>query len=133
MKNHHPNSQSKSFKKLDRTHCDQGKVHIKYFVSGRITRTLLGYEECEYHEKFLRYSCAYYKYASFNRNTVRHHLKRTHYSQKSYIKRIGCIKCKTESNYPHTAERRAIKQISGQNCNLGNNLGLSWTKIVRNQ
>ena len=90
-------------------------------------------EECEYyatrtdllqnhiksvHEKILRYSCAYCTYASFFRNTVRHHLKSTHPSEELYIKKIGCIECETDSNHSHTVERRAINQTSEQNCNL---------------
>ena len=70
------------------------------------------------HEKILRYSCAYCTYASFSRNTVRHHLKRTHPPEELHIKKIGCTKCETDSNHSHTVERRATNQTSEQNCNL---------------
>ena len=64
---HHPDSQSRSFKRIDCTSCDLDKVHLKCFVPGRVTRVrrkvlnlkttinigeeenLLQYEECEYY------------------------------------------------------------------------------------
>merc|ERR1711873_62828 len=94
---------------------------------------LLRCEECEYyatrtdllqnhiksaHEKILRYSCAYCTYDSSFRKTVRHHLNSTHPSEELHVKKIGCIEWETDSNYPHTEERRAINQTFKQTATL---------------
>ena len=131
MKSNHPDSQSRSFKRIGCTPCDLDKVHLKCFVPGRVTRIRrkvlnlkttidIGEEEnplrCE--------ECEYY---ATRTDLLQNHIKSVH----EKILRYSCAYCTYASFFrntvrhhlksTHPSEELYIKKIGCIECETDSN------------
>ena len=108
MKNHHPDSQPKSFKKIGCTPYDQDKVHLKCFVSGRINRVrrkVLSLKiriDIGEEENFLQYE--EYEYYGTRTDLLQSHIKSIH----GRILRCSCAYC-TYASFAGITVRHHLK------------------------